>query len=737
MEELTREHKARLVAGASTWKTVSGGRDLPELLLADGPHGVRSQGAQGDSVGIGDSLPAVCFPPAVGLGSTWNPALLERVGNALGDEAARLGVNVLLGPGLNIKRSPLGGRNFEYFSEDPRLSGTLAAAMVRGIQARGVAATPKHFAANNQETDRMRVDVTVSERALREIYLPAFEQVVRDAGPWALMSAYNRVNGVFASENHWLLEEVLRDEWGFDGLVMSDWGAVDDPVAAVAAGLDLEMPPSGRHTRVLEALEEGHVDEAVLDSAIERLRRLAARTARPTAVDDRASAQAVALDAAREAVTLLENDGILPLAVEDHTRMLVVGEFARTPRFQGGGSSRVQPTRVLNALDALRERVAGTIAFEPGFTLSPGADTDLADAAVAAASDADVIIAFLGLPDHAESEGFDRTDLLLPADQLTLLERLRATGRPVVVVLSNGSVVDIASWRDGIAAIVEGWLLGQEGGRAIAEVLLGEVSPSGRLAESIPLRLEDNPSHLTFPGRDSQVVYGDDIFVGYRSYDTLGTQVAYAFGFGLSYTSFRYHDLQIVEIGRNRWAVRVRIRNTGSRAGSDVVQLYVAADGGEVRRPAHELRAFAKVKLAPGEEKPVEMEIGPRDLAFWNAQARRWQVEPGRYRIEVGASSRDIRLRGEIHSPGDGIIDPLRADSTLAEWERNPVSAKVLEQMRAGMPAGMAEKAPELLAMVRSTPVMKLTTWGLGLTEEIVQDVIRKANDALADGTTE
>lgn len=727
MSDLTIQQKARLVAGATTWNTVDGGPGLPSLRLSDGPHGVRSQGAEGDSLGLGDSVPAVCFPPAVALGSTWNASLLRRVGEALGDEASGLGVQVLLGPGMNIKRSPLGGRNFEYLSEDPQVTGELAVAMVQGIQSRGVAATPKHFAVNNQENDRMRVNATVSERALREIYLAAFERVVRESAPWAFMSAYNRVNGVFASENRWLLEEVLREEWGFDGLVMSDWGAVDDPVAAVAGGLDLEMPPSGRHERIVAAVAAQELPASVLDTAIDRLRRLAERTASPTGVRDIEHAQSVALDAAREAITLLENDGLLPLSPDNVPRMLVVGEFARTPRFQGGGSSRVNPTRIVAPVDCLRELSAGAVDFEPGFVLQGEPDAALADSAVDAAEGADVIVAFLGLPDHAESEGFDRTDLLLPADQLDLLRRLKGTGAPIVVVLSNGAVVDIASWRGGVDAIVEGWLLGQEGGRAIAEVLFGITNPSGRLAESIPLRIDDTPSHLTFPGRDGQVFYGEDIYVGYRHYDTISAPVAYPFGFGLSYTRFEYEEPVITELGGNCWSVRVGIRNTGDRAGAEVVQLYVAPRTA-ISRPAHELRAFAKIALEPGEQQEVLFEIGERDLAFWNARSSRWQVAAGDYELEIGASSRDIRHRATVTTAGDGVVDRLREDATLAEWRENPVSAEVVAKLAAGVSTEALDRAPELVAMVQSVPVAKLTSWGIGLTEDVVREVVRRAN---------
>lgn len=717
------DQKAALIEGATTWTTRSA-PGLRALHLADGPHGIRSQGAEGDSLGIGDSIPAVCFPPAVALGATWNPGLVRRVGEALGDEASGLGVDVLLGPGLNIKRSPLGGRNFEYLSEDPHVTGVLASQLVQGIQSRGVAATPKHFAVNNQETDRMRVSATVSQRALREIYLSAFERVVREARPWAFMSAYNRVNGTFASESRWLLTEVLRDEWGFDGLMMSDWGAVDEPARALAAGLDLEMPPSGRTDRITTAIRSGELTQSVLDLAVRRLRTLAERTAAPTGIRDVAAGEAVALDAAREAVTLLENDGILPLA--SGTRVLVVGEFARTPRFQGGGSSRVNPTRVVSALEALAELHDGPVSFEPGFTLGRDESIPLADAALAAAPAHDAVLLFLGLPDHAESEGFDRAHLSLPADQLALLARLDECGVPIVVVLSNGAVVDIATWRNAARAVVEGWLLGQEGGRAIAEVLTGAVNPSGRLTETVPLRLEDTPSFSTFPGRDGEVLYGEDVYVGYRSYDTFGREVAYPFGHGLSYTTFSYESVDVTGDGANSWTMRVSVRNTGERDGAEVVQLYVAPPEGSVSRPVHELRAFDKITLAPGEAGVVTLRVTPRDLAFWNARAERWQIEPGAYGFEIGASSRDIRLRVEVSSVGDGVVDPLRLDSTVGEWAQHPISAPFMQRMSAGASDALSA-APELAEMVRATPVMKLTSWGLGVTEEMVRGIVAQA----------
>ncbi len=724
------DQKASLVAGASTWSSRGIDGVVPALTLSDGPHGLRRQTTGGDNLGIGSSVPAVCFPPAVGLAATWNPALVERVAEQIGREARSLDVQVVLGPGMNIKRSPLGGRNFEYFSEDPLVTGVLAAAMVRGIQAMNVAATPKHFAVNNQESDRMRVSATVSDRALREIYLPAFEQVVREAGPWALMSAYNRVNGEFASESRRLLTDILRDEWGFDGLVVSDWGAVYDHVAAVAAGLDLEMPPSGNTPHVTQAVRDGELDERILDLAIERLRALAGRTTGLPALDrDIEAAQRVALEAAREAVTLLENDGILPL--ERNGRVLVVGEFARTPRFQGGGSSRVVPTRTVSALDAIRELSTSTVEFAPGFTLLGESDPALVQDAVRAAADADVVVLFLGLSDRAESEGFDRTTLSLPRAQLELLAQLKGADVPMVVVLSNGSTVELSSWRDGIGAIVEGWLLGQEGGRAIAEVLFGDTCPSGRLTETIPHRLEDTPSFLNFPGGDGEVIYGEDIFVGYRGYDTLGTDVAYPFGHGLSYTTFAYESIDVASTGDISWEVQVVVRNTGTRSGAEVVQLYVGArggaQGGEVTRPAHELRGFTKVFLDPGERATVTLTLMPRDLSYWSSRDQRWKIDPGEYRVEVGASSRDIRLSSTVRSAGDGVVLPLRMDSTLEEWAAHPLGADIVARMRAGIPSEVAASAPELAAMVLSTPVIKLATWGLGITEEMVRAIVAQS----------
>ncbi|MGO2660627.1 glycoside hydrolase family 3 C-terminal domain-containing protein [Mycetocola reblochoni] len=729
------EQKAALTSGRDTWHSESLD-DIPVMMMTDGPHGLRQQLQDGgDALGIGNSVPATCFPPAAGLASSWNTGLVERVGVALGTEARATEIRILLGPGLNIKRSPLGGRNFEYFSEDPRVSGELAAAMVTGIQSMGVAATPKHFAVNNQETDRLRVSAEVDERALREIYLSAFERVVTVASPWAFMSSYNRINGVYASENHWLLTELLREEWGFDGLVMSDWGAVNDRVAALAAGLELEMPPTGTDQLIVDAVRTGELDEAVLDRAVDRLRLLAERTERPPLTGYDADAHDdLARSAAQESIVLLKNADVLPLDAAATPRIAVVGEFARTPRYQGGGSSRVVPTRMHSALDALTDALglgADGLSFSPGFALDGDTPAGAADEAVAAVEAADVAVLFLGLPDGTESEGFDRTTIALPAEQLHLLERAAATTTPVVVVLSNGAVVDVASWEHHADAILEAWLLGQAGGLAIADVLLGTVSPSGKLAETIPLDLADTPSHLSFPGRDGVVVYGESVYVGYRHYDTRRLPVAYPFGFGLSYTRFEYSELEVTATGRNSWTVAATVTNVGERRGAETVQLYIGVEQDRPDRPVHELRGFAKVDLEPGESARVELPVTERDLSHWSVRDGAWRVEKGRYTVELAAHSRDVRLATTITSEGDGVVTRLNGMSTVGEWLDHPYGREQIQWFIDGVDTRFGATAPEMIVMLKQLPIAKLTTFGIGLDSARIE---RMCAEAAADG---
>jgi beta-glucosidase len=595
---------------------------------------------------------------------------------------------------VNIKRSPLCGRNFEYFSEDPYLSGVLGTAFVQGVQSQGVGTSLKHYAANNQETDRVRVSADVDERTLREIYLPAFERIVTEAQPWTVMCSYNRLNGTHVSQHPWLLTTVLRDEWGFEGVVVSDWGAVHDRVAAVRAGLDLEMPPQlGWSDKALvDAVRAGELDEAVLDVAVTRVLRLVDRTlanARPDTPVDRDAHHALARAAAREGAVLLKNDGLLPLAPQPGQTVAVLGEFARTPRFQGAGSSQVNPTRVDVPLDELRAAVPDgvEVAFAPGFTLDgtgdPGA---LADEAVELAGRADVVVVFLGLPAAEESEGFDRTHMHLPLPQVELLRAVRRVSRRVAVVLSNGSAVLTSGWQDDADAILECWLSGQATGGAIADLLLGAANPSGRLAETIPVRHEDSPSYLNFPGDSGHVRYGEGVFVGYRGHDKLEQPVSFPFGHGLSYTSFAYDDLAVAVRGSHadgdlRVSVSCRVTNTGDRAGQEVAQLYVHDREASVTRPVRELKGFVKLDLAPGESGTATFELTARDLSFWSETVHGWVLEEGEFRISVGPSSRDLPLGEVVHVEAPRAAAALGPMSSLEEWLADPAGAAALHEV--------------------------------------------------------
>ncbi|MDX6231049.1 MAG: beta-glucosidase, partial [Frankiales bacterium] len=689
LSAMTIAEKVSLCLGSDFWHTAAvPSAGVERILVSDGPHGLRRQPDEVDHLGLAASLPATCFPTASALASSWDADLVREVGRALGVEARTQALDVVLGPGINIKRSPLCGRNFEYLSEDPHLAGRLGAAMVQGLQSEQVGASVKHFAVNNQETDRLRVSAEVDERALREIYLPAFEYVVKTAQPWTVMCAYNRVNGTYASQHRWLLTEVLRDEWGFDGLVVSDWGAVHDRVAALAAGLDLEMPPQFGVSDValVDAVTSGGLDESVLDLAAGRVLQLVERTrSRTPGAADYDAHHALARRVAAESIVLLKNsDGVLPLTDSAALKVCVVGEFARTPRFQGAGSSQVNPTRVDVPLDELRILLPmATVDFAAGFDGS--SDPALADQAAAAAADADVVLLFLGLPPGAESEGFDRLHMDLPREQIDLLARLSEGDAPVVVLLSNGSAVR-TDWSGNAAAIVECWLTGQAAGGAVADVLTGAVNPSGKLAESIPLRLEDNTSHLNFPGEEGKVRYGEGVFVGYRGYDALSTAVAFPFGHGLSYTSFDYRDLRVVQTGSHdagdlAITVTVTVANIGGVAGREVVQLYVGDPASSVARPPRELRAFAKVSLEPGAEQQVSLTLGARDLSYWSSLHGQWVVEGGEFRIDVGASSRDIRLTETIAVEATPPALHLDGMSTLQEWLADAAGGETLRKL--------------------------------------------------------
>jgi beta-glucosidase len=685
VNDLTLEEKASLTSGADFWTTTPIERaGVPSIMMTDGPHGLRKQAEETDHLGLAASVPATCFPPAVALASSWDAALAERVGEALGVESAIEDVAVILGPGVNIKRSPLCGRNFEYMSEDPIVSGVIGAGLVRGIQSKGVGASLKHFAANNQETDRLRASSDIDPRPLREIYLRAFHHIVTETQPWTVMCSYNRLNGVFASEDPWLLTQVLRDEWGFEGLVVSDWGAVNDRVVGLPAGLDLEMPSSHGRTdaQLVAAVREGRLDEKYLDIAADRVLDLVRKAGERPAVEgplDVEAHHALAREAASRSIVLLKNnDALLPLDPADS--VAVIGEFARTPRYQGAGSSQIIPTRLDNALEAIREQASGEVTFAAGFALDGSDDADaLRDEAVAAATAAGTAVLFLGLPAIEESEGYDRTHIDLSAAQLALVDAVAAANPRTVVVLSNGGVVALP-FADRVQAIVEGWLLGQAGGSATADVLFGAVNPSGKLTETIPLRLQHNPSYGNFPGEFGHVRYGEGVLVGYRGYDAHGLDVAFPFGHGLTYTTFAYGDATASIDADGNIHVTVPVTNTGDVTGREIVQIYTSLDSSAIERAPRELKAFAVVELAPNETSDVELVVRRVDLAYWDVRVDSWIVEGGEYGIDVGASSRDLRSRTTVVIEGDAVELPLTMNTTVEEMLAHPKAGPLLRE---------------------------------------------------------
>jgi beta-glucosidase len=748
--DLTLEEKASLTSGADFWTTKAIERvGLPSIMMTDGPHGLRKQAGGTDHLGLSSSVPATCFPPAVGIGSSFDPEIVERVGAAIGVEAAIEDVAIVLGPGINIKRSPLCGRNFEYFSEDPIVSGILGAASVRGVQSQGVGTSLKHFAANNQEFDRMRASSDVDPRPLHEIYLRGFERVVKDAEPWTVMCSYNRINGVYASEDPWLLTQVLRDDWGFDGVVVSDWGAVNDRVAGVAAGLDLEMPSSGGRTdaQLVAAVRAGELDESVLDTAADRAIDLVRKAQRRPAVAgplDVDAHHALAREAAGRSIVLLKNDGdVLPLAAEQ--RIAVIGAFATEPRFQGAGSSLINPTRVDTAWDELRAVGGENVTYAAGFAVEGGdiaasgrSADDLRTEAVAVASAADVAVVFLGLPAAEESEGFDREHIDLPAAQLEVLDAVIAANPTTVVVLSNGGVVALP-FAERVPAIVETWLLGQAGGGAVADVLYGAVNPSGKLTETVPVRLEDNPSFGSFPGEFGHVRYGEGVLVGYRWYDAKGLDVTFPFGYGLSYTTFSYGEASVAASESGDIVVRVDVTNTGARDGREIVQVYAAPVASVVQRAPRELNAVASVALAAGETRTVELVVRREDLAYWDVRVDRWIVESGEYTVEVAASSRDIRSSATVQVEGDAVSLPLTMNSSIGDVLAHPVAGPTVMGALGGFlgeltgadssAASMMPNDEAMQKMMASFPIGRLIGFpGVDVTHEQVEQLLEGAN---------
>ena len=746
VSQLTLEEKAGLCSGADFWHTKAVERlGIPASMVSDGPHGLRKQDEEVDHLGVNDSIKAVCFPAASATAASFDREMLCRMGEAIGDSCQHEKLSVVLGPAVNIKRSPLCGRNFEYFSEDPYLAGQMAAALIHGIQSRNVGTSIKHFAANSQEHRRMSSSAEVDERTLREIYFPAFETAVKQEQPWTVMCSYNRVNGVFASENPWLLTEVLRGEWGFEGYVMSDWGAVSDRVAGVKAGLDLEMPASGgfNDRKIVEAVRSGKLDEAIVDQAVERILNIVFRfteNAKPETPWDKEAQHLLAAEVAADCMVLLKNeDGVLPLSREDE--IAFIGEFAEKPRFQGGGSSHINCFKTTSALEAAEGL---KIRYARGYSVADDCASDeMIREAVEAARSARVAVVFAGLPDVYESEGYDRTHMRMPDCQNRLIEAVAAANPNTVVVLYNGSPVEMP-WIGSVKAVLEAYLGGQAVGLATVRVLFGEVNPSGKLPESFPKKLADNPSYLFYGGEGDTAEYREGIFVGYRYYDRKETELLFPFGHGLSYTSFDFSDLRLSRdriTDQESLTATVRVTNTGKRAGKTVVQLYVGDCESSVFRPVRELKGFEKVFLEPGESKDVSFTLDKRSFAYWNTKIHDWHVESGEFCIEIGHSSRDIACCARVQVDSTVTI-PCRYDvnSIFMDLMQDPRANTVLKPLLDGiremfMPSGdeKSDAAQEAisnemsLAMVKYMPLRSILSFAGEKADPGLIDQILKA----------
>jgi beta-glucosidase len=684
IDSMTLEEKAALCTGASRWTSIPVERlGVPEMFVADGPHGVRREPDPHSRTH--HSLPATCFPTASCSASSWDVELMGQLGAAVAKEAIALDVDVLLGPGVNMKRSPLGGRNFEYFSEDPYLSGELAVSFINGVQSKGVGTSIKHYAVNNQEFQRFSISAEIDERTLREIYLPAFEKAVKEAQPWTVMCSYNKVNGTLASEHHTLLIKILKDEWGFEGLVVSDWGAVRDRVAALRGGLDWEMPgPQERRVKaVVEAVGSGELAEATLDESVRRILRIvfkARETPRGGTFDEDAHHD-LARKIAAEGMVLLKNDPLpqhgclLPL--RGHKQIAVIGRSAQVAYFQGGGSSHINPTRVDVPFQELQSRANGAeLTYAEGYPVDDSFRQDLIDEAVEQARLADIALLYIALPPHKESEGYDRADLDLSVQQVALIQAVAKAQPKTVVVLNNGAPVVMSAWIDAVPAILEGWMMGQAGGAALADILFGQANPCGKLAETFPLKLSDTPAHLNWPGGAGKVQYGEGLFIGYRYYDAKELPVLFPFGHGLSYTTFAYSNAQAsAQTFRDvdGLSVTVDVSNTGQLAGKEIVQVYVRDRVSGLVRPEKELKGFAKVALQPGETKSVAIELDFRAFAYYHPAYKQWITEDGDFDVLIGSSAADIRhtlavtLKSTLDLPC--ILD---GESTIREWMADP-----------------------------------------------------------------
>lgn len=751
ISEMTLEEKAGLCSGKDFWNLKGIERlGIPEIMVTDGPHGLRKQTDSADHLGLNNSVPATCFPSGAGLAATWNRELLHSVGKALGMESKAYEVDVILGPAVNIKRSPLCGRNFEYFSEDPYLAGELAVEHINGTQSEGVGTSLKHFAANNQETNRMSIDTLVDERTLREIYLPAFEVAIKRAQPWTVMCAYNKLNGEFCSEHRWLLTEILKEEWGHEGIVVTDWGAINERVNGLKAGLELEMPASGgiNDVKIVAAVKSGELDESILNESVSRILNIILKSVEtrknrkniPSIEKILEADHKVAIEASLESMVLLKNENnILPL--KEKGNIAFIGAFAETPRYQGGGSSHINPSQIDSALDQARIllRDKAVITYSPGYDpMSDNIDEQLIKDAVNTAKESDHVVLFIGLTDLYESEGFDRTHMRIPPGHARLIEEISAVIADPVVVLSNGSAIEMP-WISKTSAVIESYLGGQGWGTAIVKTLFGHSNPSGKLPETFPLRLKDNSSAINFPGDARTVEYREGIFVGYRGYDASEQHVLFPFGHGLSYTTFEYSNMffSSSEINENdTLEVRVDIKNIGNMAGKEIIQIYVHDVESSVLRPVKELKAFDKVHLNPGECKTITFNLNRRSFAFWHPKLGGWRVESGEFNILAGASSRDIRLSGSVSILAERWTDiKYNRETRLGEIIDHPIAGEKVSQLLTGMKQifGESSNEAEILmmdAMVKEMPLKSVVSFSSGnlLNEDQMEDILTILN---------
>jgi len=742
ISEMTLEEKAGLCSGADFWHTKGIERlGIPQTMVSDGPHGLRKQEGDSDHMGLNDSIKAVCFPAGCATAASFDRALLRQVGETIGNECQAEDLGVVLGPAVNIKRSPLCGRNFEYYSEDPLLASEMAAAVIKGIQSKNVGTSIKHYLANNQEYRRITSSSEVDERTLREIYLAAFEGAVVKAKPWTVMCAYNQINGTYACENKTYLTDILRDEWNFDGYVMSDWGAVNERVPSLTAGLELEMPSSGgkNDSLIVEAVNNGTLDEKILDQACERILNIVYRYTEnkdQSVVWDKDADHELSWKIAQECMVLLKNESrILPLNETD--QIAFIGKYAKEPRFQGGGSSHINCSKITSAMDVVIGM--SNITYAQGYQdNTDDIDEQLKAEAVETAKKAKVAVLFIGLPESFETEGLDRKHMRLPLCQSDLVDAVCTVQPNTVVVLHNGSPVEMP-WVDKVKGILEAYLGGQATGQAVVNLLFGKANPCGRLPETFPIKLEDNPSYLYFKGEGGKVEYREGVFVGYRYYETKKAEVLFPFGYGLSYTEFEYSNLIL---DKSKMAdtdvlmVSVDVKNTGTMAGKEVVQLYVSPEGGEIIRPIKELRAFEKVELIPGETKTVTFQLEKRAFAYWNTKIHDWHVESGKYKVMIGKSVRDIVETKKVELESTVQLPAVYTmNSTLGEIMQNPRAMSIMGQFMAGMtmPAGMEDSDNGVMtaeamqaAAVESSPRMILN-----FMPDVKREDLQKLLDAL------